>query len=53
MYSTPAVADGVVIVASNDKKVYALSAADGTKRWEYITSGTPPFKMVHCSIFKK
>ena len=31
--------DGVVYVGSFDQKVYALSATDGTKRWEFATKG--------------
>ena len=38
--STPAVdRNGTVYVGSNDYKVYALAAADGSVRWTYATSG--------------
>jgi eukaryotic-like serine/threonine-protein kinase len=35
--SSPVVADEVVYVGSNDHFVYALNAADGTKRWKFKT----------------
>ncbi|MEF8827254.1 MAG: PQQ-binding-like beta-propeller repeat protein, partial [Halapricum sp.] len=35
--SSPAVADGVVYVGSNDGNVYALDADDGTERWTFQT----------------
>jgi outer membrane protein assembly factor BamB len=37
--SSPAVANGVVYVGSNDYKVYALDATDGTKLWEFAAGG--------------
>ncbi|WP_251344359.1 PQQ-binding-like beta-propeller repeat protein [Haloplanus halophilus] len=37
--SSPAVVDGTVYVGSNDRNVYALSAADGTERWRFETDG--------------
>jgi glucose dehydrogenase len=36
-YSSPAVAAGVVYVGSSDNKVYALDAATGAKKWEFLT----------------
>jgi eukaryotic-like serine/threonine-protein kinase len=35
--SSPAVANGVVYVGSNDHYVYALNAKTGTKLWSYVT----------------
>ncbi|PVX23514.1 MAG: hypothetical protein CW691_10420, partial [Candidatus Bathyarchaeum sp.] len=35
--SSPAVANGIVYIGSDDYKVYALNATDGTKIWEYTT----------------
>jgi outer membrane protein assembly factor BamB len=35
--SSPAVADGVVFVGSNDKKLYALNATSGARLWSYRT----------------
>jgi eukaryotic-like serine/threonine-protein kinase len=37
--STPAVHEGTVYVGSFDKKLYALNASDGTKKWEFATQG--------------
>ncbi len=37
IYSSPAVADGIVYVGSVDHKLYALDTATGAKRWEYET----------------
>ena len=37
MYSSPAVANGVVYVGSGDYNVYALNAATGAKLWSYRT----------------
>ena len=37
MYSSPAVANGVVYVGSIDDNVYALNAATGAKLWGYTT----------------
>ena len=37
--SSPAVANGVVYVGSNDNKVYALNASTGEKLWSYATDG--------------
>jgi len=34
---TPAVADGVVYLGSNDGNVYALDSATGTERWRVLT----------------
>jgi outer membrane protein assembly factor BamB len=39
VYSSPAVADGVVYVGSNDNKVYALNAVTGAKIWDFNTGG--------------
>jgi outer membrane protein assembly factor BamB len=39
VYSSPAVANGVVYVGSDDHKVYALNAKTGAKLWSY-TAGT-------------
>ena len=39
VYSSPAVADGVVYVGSQDVNVYALSAATGAKVWSVPTEG--------------
>jgi len=42
VYSSPAVANGVVYVSSYDKNVYALNATTGAKLWSYTTgSGVP------------
>jgi outer membrane protein assembly factor BamB len=35
--SSPAVANGVVYVGSNDNKIYALDAKTGAFLWSYIT----------------
>jgi len=35
--SSPAVANGVVYVGSNDNNVYALNARTGAKLWSYAT----------------
>jgi eukaryotic-like serine/threonine-protein kinase len=37
--STPTVHEGVVYVGSFDKKLYALNASDGTKKWDFATQG--------------
>jgi outer membrane protein assembly factor BamB len=42
VFSSPAVANGVVYVGSEDKKLYAFSAAAGSTNC--ITTGTPPVK---------
>ncbi len=39
VYSSPAVANGVVYVGSNDNKLYAFYANNGTKKWDYTTNG--------------
>jgi outer membrane protein assembly factor BamB len=36
VWSSPAVANGVVYVGSFDRKVYALNAKTGAKLWSYI-----------------
>ena len=37
--SSPAVANGVVYVGSDDDNVYALNASTGAKLWSYTTGG--------------
>jgi outer membrane protein assembly factor BamB len=37
LYSSPAVANGVVYVGSEDNNVYALNAKTGAKLWSYST----------------
>lgn len=37
IYSSPAVAGGLVFFGSDDKKVYAVDAVTGTKVWSYTT----------------
>ncbi|MEI7827417.1 MAG: PQQ-binding-like beta-propeller repeat protein, partial [Euryarchaeota archaeon] len=37
VWSSPAIANGVVYVGSNDNKVYAFNAATGAKKWSYTT----------------
>ena len=37
--SSPAVANGVVYVGSQDKNIYALNAVTGSKLWSYPTEG--------------
>ena len=39
IWSTPTVVGDTVYVTSFDKKIYALNAADGSKKWEYKTQG--------------
>ena len=39
IWSSPAVANGVVYVDSNDGNVYALNAKTGAKLWSYTTGG--------------
>ena len=39
MFSSPAVANGVVYVGSLDNNVYALNASTGAKLWSYTTGG--------------
>lgn len=46
VYSSPAVANGVLYVAGKDGMLYALDAASGTERWrftisEYVTRSSP------------
>ena len=50
VYSSPAVANGVVYVGSDDNNVYALNASTGAKLWSYATGGSvwiprPPWRM--------
>jgi len=40
--SSPAVANGVVYVGSDDGNVYALNASTGAKVWSYATGGGSP-----------
>ena len=43
IYSSPAVANGVVYEGSGDKNLYALDALTGVKEWSYLTgSGIYP-----------
>ncbi len=45
--SSPAVANGVVYVGSDDNNLYALNAKTGKKLWSYTTRGfveTPPWR---------
>jgi outer membrane protein assembly factor BamB len=37
VFSTPAVADGVVYVGSDDNHLYAVDAVTGKKRWAFRT----------------
>ena len=39
VYSSPAVAGGVVFVGSTDGNVYAIDAATGAQRWKFATQG--------------
>jgi outer membrane protein assembly factor BamB len=39
VYSSPAVANGVVYIGSHNGYVYALDARTGAKLWEYLTDG--------------
>jgi hypothetical protein len=39
VWSSPAVASGVVYVGSEDCNVYALNATTGTPLWKYTTGG--------------
>lgn len=38
-YASAAVADGIVVTASRDKKVYALEARTGKELWNFVTEG--------------
>ena len=42
MPSSPAVANGVVYVGSDDNNTYALDATTGAKLWNYTTGGWVP-----------
>ena len=44
IWSSPAVSNGVVYIASFDHNVYAVSAKDGTQIWKFSTGGT-----IYCS----
>ena len=39
VYSSPAVADGIVYIGSDDSRVYALDAETGAEVWHYTTGG--------------
>ncbi len=39
VYSSPAVADGIVVVGARDRKVHALDLATGKPKWEFTTRG--------------
>jgi eukaryotic-like serine/threonine-protein kinase len=39
VYSSPAVAGGVVFVGSTDGNLYAIDAATGAERWKFATKG--------------
>src|SRR5579875_674504 len=39
VYSSPAVANGVVYIGSNDDSIYAFNASNGTLVWSYATGG--------------
>jgi outer membrane protein assembly factor BamB len=39
IWSTPAVQDGTLYIGSFDKKLYALDASTGEKKWEFLTGG--------------
>jgi outer membrane protein assembly factor BamB len=43
VYSSPAVANGIVYVGSGDNKVYALNATTGKQVWSYTTGGQVSF----------
>jgi len=40
IWSTPVIKDGVVYFGSHDKHIYAVSLADGTLKWKFLTGGT-------------
>ena len=44
IWSSPAVSNGVVYIASFDHNVYAVNAKDGTQIWNFSTGGT-----IYCS----
>jgi outer membrane protein assembly factor BamB/tetratricopeptide (TPR) repeat protein len=39
VFSSPAVVSGTVYLGSNDNKVYAIDAMDGTEQWTFQTDG--------------
>ena len=39
VFSSPAVANGVVVFGSTDQQVYAVGARDGALRWKFTTQG--------------
>jgi len=40
VFSSPAVANGVVYVGSQDGNVYALNASTGARLWGFTTGGS-------------
>src|SRR5581483_7644369 len=40
VYSSPAVANGMLFIGSDDYNLYALNAATGTLVWKYTTGST-------------
>ncbi len=38
-YSSAAAADGLVVIGSKDKKVYALDQKSGAEKWSFVTEG--------------
>jgi outer membrane protein assembly factor BamB len=53
VYSSPAVAGGVVFVGSTDGNLYAIDAATGAERWKFATQGrvvsSPACRPVSCT----
>ncbi len=43
MYSSPAVADGKVYIASVDNKLYCFDATTGAFNWSFTTGGNPTY----------
>jgi len=39
IWSSPAIADGLIYFGSSDKKIYAIDAKSGKRRWEFATQG--------------
>ena len=39
VYSSPAVADGIVVVGARDRNVYGLDLSNGHKLWAFLTRG--------------
>jgi len=40
IYSSPAIAGGIVFIGSEDKKIYALNATTGSSIWNYTTGSS-------------